>query len=74
MSNGHRWELSEWGDGTVRLAHWNSLTGEDTIIVLNPDGTASLSSYTDDSDTEIYQAINLQQYLTGWLAAQDTPA
>lgn len=67
MSNGFKWELSQWGDGTTRLAYWDSLTGKDTVIVLNNDGTASLSSYQDESDFEQLEPINLSEFLIRWI-------
>jgi len=38
MSNNNL-ELMEWGDGTVRLAYWDSLHGEDESFILH-DGEA----------------------------------
>lgn len=39
MSNGWQLEFGEWGDGSLRLAFWDSFHGEDRIYRLDPDGT-----------------------------------
>lgn len=40
-------ELLKWGDGTIRLAYWDSLEGKDRVFVLNEDGTACESDHED---------------------------
>jgi len=42
-------ELMKWGDGTTRLAYWDSIHGADRIFVLSEDGTATEDC---DGDTE----------------------
>lgn len=41
-------ELGLWGDGTMCLAFWDIMHGEDRIFVLHEDGTASRSSWNGD--------------------------
>jgi hypothetical protein len=38
-------ELMVWGDGTIRLAHWDRLHGDDIVITLGKDGTATGTGY-----------------------------
>ena len=55
-----RFELERWGDGTIRLMHWDSLGGRDIEIKLLPEGA-----------TVIRQPINLTSYLCGLIEAQE---
>jgi len=63
MSSGYKWELSEWGDGSIRLAYWNALSGEDVIIRLEPDGRALLHTGYDENDIEQFMPIDLNPFL-----------
>ena len=73
MANYLDFELGKWGNGTVRLAHWDSIYGEDIVIELLPDGKARLCEWeetvegSDDPDTlvEVYRDIDLIEYLRG---------
>ncbi len=58
MSNGWKFELSEWGDGTTRLAFWDSMSGDDVIYVLNEDGSVDVSHF-DENEIETRTRINL---------------
>jgi hypothetical protein len=65
MSNGWQLELSTWGDGTVRLAFWDSLHGHDEVFRLNEDGTADRSTgfIDEDSDEESWMRVDLSSSL-----------
>lgn len=39
-------ELLAWGDGTIRLAFWDSMEGKDRIFILADDGQA----YVEEDD------------------------
>lgn len=53
MANGHSLELMRWGgDKKVHLCWWDYMHGEDTNFVIDEDGTAYISSYMNDNDTE----------------------
>jgi hypothetical protein len=52
-------ELLKWGDGTIRLAFWDSDEGKDRIFVLGEDGLA----YIQNDETEERTQINLVQEL-----------
>lgn len=43
-------ELLKWGDGTIRLAWWDSLEGHDRIFVLREDGTAAESDHSEEEE------------------------
>ncbi len=49
MSN--NMELSSWGNGRVKLAFWDYLSGNDRIFSLEPDGTVFEESMKDDDET-----------------------
>lgn len=68
MSNGHRLELSEWGDGTLRLAYWDSLHGMDLILVVKPDGGVMQSTYA--GDEEMLIPVNLHDALMSIMARE----
>jgi hypothetical protein len=40
-------ELSDWGDGSVRLTFWDSMHGDDRVFVLLEDGTAAKAIQTE---------------------------
>lgn len=41
-------ELTTWGDGTTRLAYWDTISGADRIFILGDDGQA----YEEDDDEQ----------------------
>jgi len=43
-----RAELLQWGDGTIRLAFWDSESGNDQIFILDADGKVYRSGFEDD--------------------------
>lgn len=65
-------ELSEWGDGTIRLSFWDLLHGDDIHFILNLDGSASRSCGYDENDEEITEAVEkLPQALRNLLAERE---
>lgn len=75
MGNRFNWNLEVWGDGTIRLVQWDSMHGEDIILVLNDDGTASqtITAYKDDDDemgTELRRPVELVPLLRQWAIDQ----
>ncbi len=64
-------ELLQWGDGTIRLAFWDSLHGDDKIFILEESGQAFISEYTDDSDEEVRIPVDLvaelRKLAEGWI-------
>lgn len=75
----YKWELGEWGDGTLRLTYWAIVYGKDASIVLHPDGRAELRGYTDEIDglvedglVEVWTEIgDLVLFLRDWVAEID---
>lgn len=63
-------ELGVWGDGTIRLAFWDSKNGDDRIFILNADGTASQSSGDDEAGEEVVTPVDLvaklRELAMGW--------
>jgi len=55
-----RFELERWGDGVIRLMHWDSVGGQDIEIRLST-----------EEATVIRQPINLTSYLCGLVEAQE---
>lgn len=58
-------ELLEWGDGTTRLAYWDSEHGLDQIFILGEDGTAYTEA-DDDIRTAIDFVAALRALAKGW--------
>ena len=50
-------ELAEWGDGTIRLAFWENMHGDDKIFVLGGDGQAFLSRYDEQENSEYKEVL-----------------
>ncbi len=59
-------ELMAWGDGTIRLVHWDHENGDDTVLILSSDGSAS-KAILDDDEQEIVTPVNLGQALLNML-------
>ena len=55
-------ELTVWGDGTIRLYAENTITGGDIVIVLEEDGGHLVTAINADG-TEIRTPIDLVAYL-----------
>lgn len=55
-------ELSRWGDKSVRLVYWDHRHGNDIVIRLNTDGTAHLIDYN-LQDEEVPTEIDLISFL-----------
>lgn len=76
MSNGFEWELCEWGDGTIRLTYWDSLTAQDIVYVLNDDGTVERSEWVyngddDESGHEVMTRVNLSLALRAFISNRE---
>ena len=52
-------ELLVWGDGTIRLAFWDSLRGNDRIFILREGLDAMESSAAAEHDEEVLTPVNL---------------
>lgn len=63
-------ELGTWGDGTIRLAFWDRMHGDDRIFILNEDGTTSQSSGDDEAGEEVVTSVDLvaklRELAMGW--------
>lgn len=68
-------ELGTWGDGTIRLAFWDSMHGDDRIFILNEDGTVGQHTYVYESEddeegrevvTPVDLVAKLRELATGW--------
>lgn len=44
-----KFDLERWGDGTLRLVHWDSLHGDDVVIEIEK-GAAYLHRYVAKTD------------------------
>lgn len=65
-------ELARWGDGSVRIAFWDSMHGEDVIIEITPDGAIQhgheVVGYDESAELiETRTPVNLNQALLGIL-------
>lgn len=57
-------ELLKWGDGTIRLAYWDSLHGDDILFVLDENGKAYRARQHEDMEgAEYVEEANLIEEL-----------
>lgn len=57
MSSGYRLELMKWGDGNDTLAYWDSMHGDDVVIVLT-DAGAFERTYTEGDDGKLQPVLS----------------
>ena len=62
-----RLELAKWADGSVRLTHWNSDTGEDTVIILVKGKKPLISQDYDCGEEILLVCDDLSDFLIGLL-------
>jgi hypothetical protein len=56
-------ELGQWGDGTIRLAFWDSLHGADVFFVLSAGGKAYRAGDEQEDGSEVLTEVDLVEVL-----------
>ena len=56
-------ELACWGDGSIRLAYWDRLHGDDIIIRLDPEQASKTDAHIDDDGEDVEPLPNLIAFL-----------
>jgi hypothetical protein len=60
-------ELCAWGDGTIRLAYWDTSEGKDRIFILGEDGRTYVED-DDDNRTPVDMIAELRTMALAWRA------
>jgi len=52
-------ELYDSSDGTLILNRWDSMSGNDMVLRISPDGSVHELSFAADDETEIWTPVDL---------------